>query len=78
MKAHDVRNLRACDLCGGLGHLKNFLRTEQTCIKCAFTNAGSIEAFMAYYPREEWEKLPLGLIGADAMRTMIAKIEAGS
>lgn len=76
MRAHDVRNLRACPSCHWLGHKRNFVRDERLCIRCALAEAGTLEQFLASHPREDWEKLPLSLIGADGMRQVIAALDA--
>jgi fructose-1,6-bisphosphatase/inositol monophosphatase family enzyme len=79
MRAHDVRSLRYCDTCKVLGWRDAFLsdakKVPSQCIACAYKAAGTIDAFMAAHPRKEWDKLPLDLIGADAMRRLLREVE---
>lgn len=71
MKAHDVRGLRYCEQCRELVH-----KNVQRCIECCWDIAGGVEEFTRRFPREDWAKLPLGLIGAENMRLLLARIES--
>lgn len=84
MGAHDVRNLRYCDTCHALGWKDEFLedgprreKRPSICVACAYKAAGSLEAFTARYDRAEWGKLPLDLIGGDAMSRLLDLVKGG-
>ena len=77
MKAHDVRDLRVwvCKICNKLGTKDLFLRTGDCCLACAWHTAGNLESFLAAHPREDWGRLSIGVIEADNIRALLAKIE---
>lgn len=72
--SHDVRTLRYCERCARFGFRRDFLEQGALCIECAYTEIG-LNGFCQTYPQKEWEKLPLGLIGADGMRALLARIQ---
>jgi hypothetical protein len=73
MRAHDVRNLRQCETCGGLVFKAELLNNERVCVSCAYRATGLV-GFMEKYPQDEWRKLPLSLIGVDGMRALLDRM----
>ena len=77
MRAHDVRRLRVCDVCGGLGDKDAFIAGDETlCPRCAFKRCGTVAAFTEMYPVSEWRKMPLNVLGVRAARQLLAKLVA--
>ena len=72
MRAHDVRHLRYCEGCQVLGDKHEFLDTGTLCVKCAYVAAGDLDEFIHSYPRQEWVKLPLNLVGVEGMQRLLA------
>ena len=75
MKAHDVRRLMVCEVCGALGDKDAFIVGYGTlCPKCAIARAGGVNGFTEMYPVSEWEKLTLESLGVPAMRRLLDKL----
>ena len=77
MSAHDVRRLRVCDRCGALAFKETFIVGQDIllCARCAISKAGGLKKFMAAYPRTEWEKVPLNVVGVKGMQRLLAALE---
>ena len=76
MRAHDVRRLRACDVCCALVDKDCAIvgYGAPLCGVCAVRRAGDISKFMATYPISEWKKLTLGVVGVSGMRKLLIAI----
>ena len=72
MRCHAVRQLRVCEVCGALGNKRDFLNQYgDLCPSCALRRAGDLSGFMAMYKKEEWDKLPLSVVGVTGMRRLL-------
>ena len=74
-KAHDVRRLRACHYCGGLGRDDCMVERNDALYhgRC-FINRFGLEAFLAL-PTEQTHRVTLDDIGVDAMRALLDRGE---
>lgn len=70
-KAHDVRTLRVCVQCEGIGNSNSMLHVENIWIhgRC-FIKWRGLEAFVAL-PRSQTDKMRLDDIGVRAMRGLL-------
>lgn len=70
----DVRTLRECDLCTGLGHSNSMIVLDGTARyvhgRCFIASQG-LDAFLAL-PREQIIKMRLDDIGSDAMKALLS------
>jgi hypothetical protein len=74
-KAHDVRSLRPCLLCDGLGHTHNMIESE--CDgelswmhgRC-YIEANGLASFLLL-PREQHDKLCMDDIGVEVMKKLL-------
>ena len=72
MNSHDVRHLRHCQACQRLGFKRDFLDHGTLCVKCAWEAVSGLDEFMSLYPRQEWERLSLDLVGVAGMRRLLS------
>ena len=72
-RAHDVRRLRVCMLCDGLGHADYMLANSEGHIhgSCFIERNG--EKCLLDFPERETDKLCMADIGTDAMRFLLCK-----
>jgi len=70
-RAHDVRKLRVCLLCDGLGHADYMLGNSEghTHGSCFIERHG--RAHLVAFPEAETDKLCMADIGPDAMRFLL-------
>ena len=75
MRAHDVRRLRACDVCSELADKDEIIvgQGATLCGRCAIRRAGGLEQFMAKYPFSEWAKLTMDTVGVVGMKKLLAR-----
>lgn len=72
MNCHAVRDLRVCEVCGALGNKQAFLNQYgDLCPLCALRRSGSLKGFMTMYNKEEWDKIPLSVVGVRGMRQLL-------
>jgi len=70
-KAHDVRTLRVCGSCGGLGNCDRMIEhgTEWLHGRCFVSRYGKAE--LCHLPKEQTDRMTLNDIGVAAMKYLL-------
>jgi hypothetical protein len=75
-KAHDVRTLRVCCHCDGIGNKDSMIHrneggTDRHWHGRCYIDQRGLHGFLSL-PQEQTDKLPLGDIGVEAMKALLA------
>lgn len=73
-RAHDVRHLRECSICGGIGDRRRMVCTPCIAHGRCFEARFGIDALLDL-PKTETEKLTIGDIGVKSMKALVDRIQ---